>query len=536
MTTLKVHVFQLNNGLFRRLSLLLAVLLLMLGLHPGARALAPLDPYAGAELSVTFAYSGTPLPGARFSLYRVGDVDADAGITLLQPFSDSFAIKHAGSARQWDQLAADMVKLCKEKAVEPLTSGQTGQNGRVSFGEDRELACGLYLVVGEDLVYQDVKYTSLPFLVLLPSWNAESASWDYAVFAAPKLGRETLPPDPPITPTPGPPITPTPGPDITPTPRPDITPTPRPVITPTPGPIWWPTPTPYPNYSNTGTVYPQTLPQTGLLWWPVPPLLLCGVGLIAVGFLRRRKCAEESGHSGRLTMLAGACCVAVSLSLFMHNMWADARAGIHAAEEKEALIAAVLPETIEWSGFVYPELREPEPRQSAADPYTDTDTDTDTSTDTVKPKRYINMPVKMIDGVNYVAMLSIPDLELELPIRDSWDMEGLKYSPARFTGSAYMSDLVICAHNFSQHFGRLKDLEPGNEILLVDMNGNLFRYQVEKTETLQPEDVEEMTQSEYDLSLFTCTLGGATRVTVRCRQIGAQTASMRGLNDQRVKS
>ena len=238
----------------------------------------------------------------------------------------------------------------------------------------------------------------------------------------------------------------------------------------------------------------------------------------------------------------GLCCMAVSLTLFMHNMWADARAGIRAAEEKEALIAAVLPDKLEWTTFADPNLREAgQSRSETARDQSEAAQDQNRErggidTGENKPKPYINMPIKVIEGVNYIAMLSIPDLDLELPIRASWDMEGLKYSPGRFTGSAYMGDLVICAHNFSQHFGRLKDLEVGSEILLVDMEGNLFRYQVEKTETLQPDEVEEMTQSEYDLSLFTCTLGGATRVTVRCRQIGVQTANPKGLNDLHVKS
>ena len=82
-----------------------------------------------------------------------------------------------------------------------------------------------------------------------------------------------------------------------------------------------------------------------------------------------------------------------------------------------------------------------------------------------------------------------------------------------------MNDLVICAHNYSQHFGRLKDLEIGSEVLLVDMEGNLFQYRVALIETIMPTDVEKMTDSEYDLSLFTCTLGGQTRVTVRCLRV-----------------
>ena len=79
-----------------------------------------------------------------------------------------------------------------------------------------------------------------------------------------------------------------------------------------------------------------------------------------------------------------------------------------------------------------------------------------------------------------------------------------------------MNDLIICGHNYSHHFGQLKDLEPDAEILLVDMDGLVFRYRVVQTEILNPTDIDKMIDTDYDLSLFTCTLGGRTRVTVRC--------------------
>lgn len=48
------------------------------------------------------------------------------------------------------------------------------------------------------------------------------------------------------------------------------------------------------------------------------------------------------------------------------------------------------------------------------------------------------------------------------------------------------------------------------------MDGNIFAYKVIEVETLQPTAIEEMTIGGWDLTLFTCTVGGASRVTVRC--------------------
>ena len=37
-------------------------------------------------------------------------------------------------------------------------------------------------------------------------------------------------------------------------------------------------------------------------------------------------------------------------------------------------------------------------------------------------------------------------------------------------------------------------------------------------QNLEPAAIEEMTDSGWDLSLFTCTLGGQNRITVRCQK------------------
>ena len=128
----------------------------------------------------------------------------------------------------------------------------------------------------------------------------------------------------------------------------------------------------------------------------------------------------------------------------------------------------------------------------------------------------IPMPTTEIDGRKYVGTLEIPILGLELPVLNDCTYSGLKTAPVRWSGSAYLNDLVICAHNYQRHFGMLKTLQPEDRVSFTDMDGNLFLYRVAVVEILSPEDVEEMENSEYDLTLYTCTIGGASRVTVRC--------------------
>lgn len=130
----------------------------------------------------------------------------------------------------------------------------------------------------------------------------------------------------------------------------------------------------------------------------------------------------------------------------------------------------------------------------------------------------MEMPVKTVDGQDYIGILSIPALELELPVISQWSYPRLKTAPCRYSGSAYAGDLILAGHNYASHFGSLKLLQAGDRITFTDVDGNVFSYRVELVEILEPTAVEEMTGGGWSLTLFTCTVGGQSRVTVRCTQ------------------
>lgn len=126
------------------------------------------------------------------------------------------------------------------------------------------------------------------------------------------------------------------------------------------------------------------------------------------------------------------------------------------------------------------------------------------------------MPVVEIDGYGYVGFVGLPTLEQELPVMADWSYPQLKMSPCRFTGSTVDDNLVVMAHNYSYHFGSLKDLRVGDTVTFTDMDAQTIYYEVVALDVLGPYDVEEMTSGEYDLTLFTCNYSGKARVTVRC--------------------
>lgn len=128
------------------------------------------------------------------------------------------------------------------------------------------------------------------------------------------------------------------------------------------------------------------------------------------------------------------------------------------------------------------------------------------------------MPTVSFDGNDYIGRVDIPSLGLSLPVISEWSYPRLKIAPCRYTGSAYLDNLIIAAHNYSSHFGNLNRLNTGDTVTFTDVDGNQFTYAVSLIEDLPGTAIEEMQAGEWDLTLFTCTLGGRSRVTVRCER------------------
>ena len=206
-----------------------------------------------------------------------------------------------------------------------------------------------------------------------------------------------------------------------------------------------------------------------------------------------------SGSGGKRWGLIGAglLLIAAALALTAYNV-ADARRAEQSAERVLEALEAAAPPVEERPG-------EPEVQESPAylgDPE-------------------MPMPTVEVDGNAYIGTLEIPALELSLPVMSQWSYPGLKIAPCRYVGSAYLDDLIIAAHNYESHFGRLNQLAPGDGVTFTDEDGNVFSYRVSLIEELPGTAIEEMEAGAWDLTLFTCTLGGRARVTVRCERAEA---------------
>lgn len=198
---------------------------------------------------------------------------------------------------------------------------------------------------------------------------------------------------------------------------------------------------------------------------------------------------------GRSCIAAGAILLLAAAGSFGYNRQEDARAG---AEARAAV----------------QELKETVMEQNTAG------TPSETAGSDGEELPETELPAVMLDGYEYVGVLSVPALDLSLPVMRDWSYPKLKLSPCRESGSSRTDDLVIAAHNYRSHFGRLGDLTSGDEVGFTDMDGVENHYAVTKTEILKPDEVDAVEHSGYPLVLYTCTYGGKTRIAVFCERTG----------------
>lgn len=207
-----------------------------------------------------------------------------------------------------------------------------------------------------------------------------------------------------------------------------------------------------------------------------------------------------------ILLLGGLLLLAAALCLAAYNVWESQRAA-EAAEEAAQRLKA-LPSAAEEAAPAEKEALSEEALPAEEAP------ETGVPAYILDPQ--MEMPTVEVDGNSYIGTLDIPALSLSLPVISRWSYPALRLAPCRYRGSAYLDNLIIAAHNYPKHFGGLSGLQTGDAVLFTDTEGNTFSYAVTELETLDRTAITEMETGDWDLTLFTCTLGGKSRVTVRC--------------------
>ena len=209
---------------------------------------------------------------------------------------------------------------------------------------------------------------------------------------------------------------------------------------------------------------------------------------------------KRSEKKGRIPILIGLALILAALLLTGYNFWD----GYRAQRAADAVLAVLEPLITGDPAEIY--------RETMGDP-----------DETEYPDYILNpemeMPAKTVNGHDFVGILQMPTLGRTFPIGSEWNYTNLKTGPCRYDGTPYLNNMIICAHNYRPQFGTIKNLKMGDPVIVRDMDGNVFEYQVIEIEILSPHDVERMKAGEWDLTLFTCTVGAGSRVTVRCELV-----------------
>ncbi len=215
---------------------------------------------------------------------------------------------------------------------------------------------------------------------------------------------------------------------------------------------------------------------------------------------------------GVLCMLAGVAMLLGAGWLLMDNSRTEADAGRWSVEILEEM-------KLQLSSPQPTELPEDTPASAlpSAAPETPEIQPTATPLPTAIPQATAipEMPTQTIRGNEYIGYLELPTLGLSLPVMADWSYPKLRIAPCRYWGNAYDGTLVILAHNYNRHFGGIRNLSPGEPAQFIDANGNILKYTVAAQESLGRYDVQKLVDSEYDLTLCTCTYGGESRIAVR---------------------
>ncbi len=194
--------------------------------------------------------------------------------------------------------------------------------------------------------------------------------------------------------------------------------------------------------------------------------------------------------SGIVLMISGAVLVASALSLASYNVYTDYDAKNKSYEVLQVIEEKIENEQVKNNGIVVD----------------------------FESNHYVEnteMESVLIDGKRYIGVLDIPVLGLKLPIMEEWSYPNLKISPCRYKGSIKENNLVLAAHNYSSHFGNIKNLMSDDRVYFSDVNGVVYEFKVVNIEKLNGSDTVKMENGEWDLTLFTCNFDGTKRVTVR---------------------
>lgn len=141
----------------------------------------------------------------------------------------------------------------------------------------------------------------------------------------------------------------------------------------------------------------------------------------------------------------------------------------------------------------------------------------------IKLEEYVDIP-RQYKGYNVIGKITIPKINIEKYILNETSEQALKVAVTKIIGpkANEIGNLCISGHNYSQTFGKLKELEVGDEIIITDTYSREIRYKIYDTYKVYPDDtncLSQNTNGEREITLITCTLGAIKRNIIKAIEI-----------------
>ena len=122
-----------------------------------------------------------------------------------------------------------------------------------------------------------------------------------------------------------------------------------------------------------------------------------------------------------------------------------------------------------------------------------------------------------------IGIIEIPGLNIRYPVMEGTTSKVLNAGIGHIEETAGIGEsgnCVLCGHNGSRYgtfFTPLSQISIGDNVTIIDKNGQTHIYEVTDTEVVNPYDNSIKTQGkEKELTLFTCSQKGTMRFVVRC--------------------
>lgn len=129
-------------------------------------------------------------------------------------------------------------------------------------------------------------------------------------------------------------------------------------------------------------------------------------------------------------------------------------------------------------------------------------------------------------GYEVVGIIEIPKINIKYPILNQTNDDAMQYSITKFSGGDVNSigNFVVAGHNYldGSMFGKVKQLEIGDEIKLTDLYNNTITYEIFDVYSVDPNDtsiLESVDENSREVTLITCTKGHVERLITKAREI-----------------